>query len=79
MLIFIYNDNQGEKMKYLIEINKSLYGYNNPVLLLINILEIKPENYRIFRKAEGLFIDKYENISLDVLRYDCGESEKKKA
>ena len=56
-----------EAMKYLIEVDGILAGYNNPKLLLIDLYTNKPAVFKLWRLIPGMAVQ-YEFISADEIK-----------
>lgn len=55
-------------MKYLIESEGKLYGYDDAAILLIHIAENKQFPDRVFKRDEGGIVISYSQIKLNDLK-----------
>ena len=56
------------KNRFLLKVGSEIYGYDDSNILLIHLIENKEDDCNIYMMEKGLFIIKYNEISIDSLR-----------
>jgi len=55
-------------MRYLLQVDGKIYGYDNVVILRIHLAEQKPELFNVFKRADSKLKLSYEPISFEELK-----------